>query len=81
MCMIVHKFGGTSVADLDRIRNAATKVKREVDAGYEVAVVVSAMSGETNKLVGYVRDASAPEGANHPGFYDAREYDAIVSSG
>lgn len=81
MPRLVMKFGGTSVADLDRIRNAATKVKREVDAGYEVAVVVSAMSGETNKLVGYVRDASAPEGANHPGFYDAREYDAIVSSG
>ncbi len=81
MPRLVMKFGGTSVADLDRIRNAATKVKREVDAGYEVAVVVSAMSGETNKLVGYVRDASAPEGVNHPGFYDAREYDAIVSSG
>ncbi len=81
MPRLVMKFGGTSVADLDRIRNAATKVKREVDAGYDVAVVVSAMSGETNKLEGYVRDASAPEGANHPGFYDAREYDAIVSSG
>lgn len=81
MPRLVMKFGGTSVADLDRIRNAATKVKREVDAGYDVAVVVSAMSGETNKLVAYVRDASAPEGANHPGFYDAREYDAIVSSG
>ncbi|MDG1209947.1 MAG: aspartate kinase [Paracoccaceae bacterium] len=81
MPRLVMKFGGTSVADLDRIRNAATKVKREVDAGYEVAVVVSAMSGETNKLVGHVRDASASEGANHPGFYDAREYDAIVSSG
>lgn len=81
MPRLVMKFGGTSVADLDRIRNAASKVKREVDAGYDVAVVVSAMSGETNKLVGFVRDASAPEGANHPGFYDAREYDAIVSSG
>lgn len=81
MPRLVMKFGGTSVADLDRIRNAATKVKREVDAGYDVAVVVSAMSGETNKLVGYVRDASVPAGANHPGFYDAREYDAIVSSG
>ena len=81
MPRLVMKFGGTSVADLDRIRNAASKVKREVDAGYDVAVVVSAMSGETNKLVGFVRDASSPEGANHPGFYDAREYDAIVSSG
>ena len=81
MPRLVMKFGGTSVADLDRIRNAASKVKREVDAGYDVAVVVSAMSGETNKLVGYVRDAASSEGANHPGFYDAREYDAIVSSG
>ena len=81
MPRLVMKFGGTSVADLDRIRNAASKVKREVDAGYDVAVVVSAMSGETNKLVGYVRDAASSDGANHPGFYDAREYDAIVSSG
>ena len=56
-------------------------MKREVEAGWEVAVVVSAMSGETNKLVGFVRDAAKPEGANHPGFYDAREYDAIVASG
>lgn len=67
------KFGGTSVADLDRIRNAATKVKREVERGYEVAVVVSAMSGKTNELVGWVRDTSR--------VYDAREYDAVVSSG
>ncbi|MEM7267804.1 MAG: aspartate kinase [Pseudomonadota bacterium] len=81
MPRLVMKFGGTSVADLDRIRNAAAKVKREVDAGYDVAVVVSAMSGETNKLVDFVRDASNPPGANAPGFYDAREYDAVVSSG
>ena len=67
------KFGGTSVADLDRIRNVARHVKREVEAGHEVAVVVSAMSGKTNELVAWVRDASA--------LYDAREYDAVVASG
>ncbi len=67
------KFGGTSVADLDRIRNAAAKVKREVERGYEVAVVVSAMAGKTNELVGWVGETSQ--------FYDAREYDAVVASG
>lgn len=81
MPRLVMKFGGTSVADLERIRNAAQKVKREVEAGYEVCVVVSAMSGVTNQLVGYVRDAAAPPGGNSPGFYDAREYDSIVASG
>ena len=81
MPRLVMKFGGTSVADMERIRNAAAKVKREVDAGYDVTVIVSAMSGETNKLVGYVRDAAAPAGANSPGFYDAREYDSVVASG
>lgn len=81
MPRLVMKFGGTSVADLDRIRNAATKVKREVDRGYDVAVVVSAMSGKTNELVGWVRDAAAPEGSNGRGLYDAREYDAVVASG
>lgn len=73
MAILVMKFGGTSVADLDRIRNAAEKVKREVDAGWQVAVVVSAMSGETNRLVGYVREISK--------LYDSREYDAVVASG
>ena len=73
MAILVMKFGGTSVADLDCIRNAAQKVKREVDAGWQVAVIVSAMSGETNKLVGFVRSVSA--------LYDAREYDAVVASG
>ena len=73
MGRLVMKFGGTSVADLDRIRNAAEKVKREVDRGYDVAVVVSAMSGKTNELVGWVRSISP--------LYDAREYDAVVSSG
>jgi len=67
------KFGGTSVADLDRIRNAAEHVKREADAGNQVAVVVSAMAGTTNQLVEWVRDASL--------LHDAREYDAVVASG
>ena len=78
---LVMKFGGTSVADMERIRNAAARVKREVEAGYHVAVVVSAMAGETNRLVGYVREAAATPGANSPGFYDAREYDSVVASG
>lgn len=73
MPRLVMKFGGTSVADIDRIRNAAGKVKREVDRGYNVAVVVSAMAGRTNELVGWVRDTST--------LYDAREYDAVVASG
>jgi aspartate kinase len=67
------KFGGTSVADIDRIRNVAQHVKREVDAGHEVAVVVSAMAGTTNRLVDWCREASA--------LHDAREYDTIVASG
>ncbi|MCL5778218.1 aspartate kinase [Limibaculum sp. FT325] len=78
---LVMKFGGTSVADLDRIRNAAGKVKREVERGYDVTVVVSAMAGETNKLVDYVREAAAPPGTNGAGLYDAREYDAVVAAG
>ncbi|MFS4437220.1 aspartate kinase [Paracoccaceae bacterium GXU_MW_L88] len=67
------KFGGTSVGDLTRIRKAAQKVKAEVERGYDVAVVVSAMSGKTNELVGWVEEVSH--------LYDAREYDAVVSSG
>ena len=70
---IVKKFGGTSVADIDRIRNVAEKVKRAVDEGHEVAVVVSAMAGVTNQLVAYC-DEVAP-------IYDAREYDAVVATG
>ena len=58
MPRLVMKFGGTSVADLERIRNVARHVKREVDAGYHVAVVVSAMAGKTNELVGWCREAS-----------------------
>jgi len=73
MARIVMKFGGTSVADLERIRNVAQRVKNEVDAGNEVAVVVSAMSQVTNQLVGYCEEASP--------MYDAREYDVVVSSG
>src|SRR5215467_12397115 len=73
MARLVMKFGGTSVADIERIRNVARHVKREVDAGHEVAVVVSAMSGTTNRLVEWCRDASA--------LHDAREYDAVVASG
>ena len=67
------KFGGTSVANMDRIRNVARHVKREVEQGHQVAVVVSAMSGKTNELVGWAREASV--------LHDAREYDAIVASG
>lgn len=77
MALIVQKFGGTSVADLDRIRNVAQKVKAEVDRGNAVAVVVSAMSGVTNQLVGYVEDIAV----NNKGLYDTREYDAVVATG
>ena len=73
MPRLVMKFGGTSVADLDRIQNAAARVKQEVENGYDVCVVVSAMSGKTNELVGWVRDTAM--------LYDAREYDAVVASG
>ena len=73
MARIVMKFGGTSVADLDRIRNAADRVRREVEAGHEVAVVVSAMSGATNQLVGWCQALSP--------LHDAREYDAVVATG
>ena len=73
MARIVVKFGGTSVASVERIRQAARHVKREVDAGHQVAVVVSAMSGKTNELVGWVNESSK--------LYDAREYDAVVASG
>src|SRR5919112_231131 len=73
MARIVLKFGGTSVGDIDRIKNVARKVKVEVDAGHQVAVVVSAMSGVTNKLVEYCAGISP--------LHDAREYDAVVASG
>src|SRR5205823_514949 len=67
------EIGGTSVADLDRIRNVAARVKREHEAGHEIAVVVSAMAGVTNQLVGWCQSL-AP-------LHDAREYDAVVATG
>ena len=73
MALIVAKFGGTSVADIPRIENAANKVVKEVEAGHQVAVVVSAMSGVTNQLVDYCSQISP--------MHDVREYDAVVSSG
>ncbi len=73
MPVLVMKFGGTSVANLDRIRRAAKRVGVEVAKGYDVIVIVSAMSGKTNELVGWVDEISP--------LYDAREYDAVVSSG
>ena len=73
MARLVLKFGGTSVATVDRIRNVAAHVKREVEAGHEVAVVVSAMSGKTNELVAWCAEASP--------LYDSAEYDAVVASG
>ena len=73
MARIVQKFGGTSVADIPRIRAVAQKVAAEVEAGNQVAVVVSAMAGVTNQLVGYCRDVSP--------FHDLREYDAVVAAG
>ena len=73
MARIVQKFGGTSVADLDRIRNAAQRIKRAYDTGDQITVVVSAMAGETNRLVGLVQEASP--------LHDAREYDNVVASG
>ncbi|MEM9678283.1 MAG: aspartate kinase [Pseudomonadota bacterium] len=80
MARLVMKFGGTSVADLERIYNVARHVKREHDAGHQVAVVVSAMSGKTNELVSWVQQMPKVAGSNAPVF-DAREYDSIVSSG
>ena len=73
MARIVMKFGGTSMADLDRIRNVAGRVLREVEAGHRVAVVVSAMSGVTNQLVAWCQALSP--------LYDAREYDSVVATG
>ena len=73
MARIVMKFGGTSMAGIERIRNVAARVKREVEAGNQVAVVVSAMAGETDRLVNFCREASS--------LYDPREYDVVVSAG
>src|SRR4051795_12925963 len=73
MPRLVMKFGGTSVATVERIRNVARHVKREAEAGFDVAVVVSAMAGKTNELVGWCKEAST--------LYDPREYDVVVASG
>ena len=73
MSRLVMKFGGTSVANFERIRNVARHVKREIDAGHDVAVVVSAMSGKTERA-GRLGQRSGAD-------FDAREYDAIVASG
>ncbi|WP_428374921.1 aspartate kinase [Lichenicoccus sp.] len=73
MARIVMKFGGTSVADLDRIRSVAARVARQVGLGDEVAVVVSAMSGVTNELIGFCQALSP--------LHDAREYDTVVATG
>ncbi|MBX9797710.1 aspartate kinase [Sphingomonas sp.] len=73
MARIVMKFGGTSMAGIERIRSVAARVKREVAAGHQVAVVVSAMAGETDRLVNFCREASS--------LYDTREYDVVVASG
>jgi aspartate kinase len=88
MALLVLKFGGTSVADIDRIRNVAAHVKREADAGHACAVVVSAMAGHTNQLVAWVEQAwgfkerqKQGNGEDTSVQYDGREYDAVVSSG
>ncbi|MBV9686928.1 MAG: aspartate kinase, partial [Alphaproteobacteria bacterium] len=73
MARIVQKFGGTSVADVGRIKSVALRVKSEIDLGNQVAVVVSAMAGATNQLVDWTRDTSR--------LHDAREYDVVVASG
>jgi len=73
MGLIVHKYGGTSVGDLERIRNVAGRVKRTRDEGHDVVVIVSAMSGETDRLIRMAHDVSPipPE----------REYDMLISTG
>src|SRR5271165_5528411 len=73
MTRLVQKFGGTSLADIERIKAVARRVAREVECGHEVAVVVSAMAGVTDRLVGWTHEASQ--------LHDAREYDVVVSSG
>jgi aspartate kinase len=79
MSRLVMKFGGTSVANIERIRNVAKHVRREVDAGHDVAVVVSAMSGKTNELAAWVKEAGA--GTCNHNLFDQREYDTVVASG
>ncbi len=84
MAKIAMKFGGTSVADLPRIRHVAALVKREVERGHQVAVIVSAMAGETNKLVAWTNEAARSDpGSNHitQAIPDQREYDVVVAAG
>src|SRR3954471_8681327 len=86
MARIVMKFGGTSMADIERIRHVAGLVKREVERGNQVAVVVSAMAGETNKLVAWTNDAAKPPVEGTGGkvlqpIPDQREYDVVVAAG
>jgi aspartate kinase len=83
MALITMKFGGTSVADIGRIRHVAGLVKREVERGNGVAVVVSAMAGETNKLVAWTNDAAKPSASDNvrPVVSEAREYDVVVAAG
>ncbi|HEY1413642.1 MAG TPA: aspartate kinase, partial [Rhodopila sp.] len=86
MALIAMKFGGTSVADVERIRHVAALVKREVERGNQVAVVVSAMAGETNKLVAWTNDAAKPpvegvDGNIRQAIPDQREYDVVVAAG
>jgi len=73
MALIVMKFGGTSMAGMERIRNVAQRVALARESGHRVAVVVSAMAGETDRLVGFCREAA--------GLHDKREYDVVVSAG
>src|SRR3954465_3751541 len=73
MARIVMKFGGTSMAGIERIRHVARLVGREAEAGHQIAVVVSAMAGETDRLIQFCREASS--------LYDPREYDVVVASG
>src|SRR6185503_9402930 len=84
MAKITMKFGGTSVADIERIRHVATLVKREVERGNQVAVVVSAMAGETNKLVAWTNEAARPDPGSNvitQAIPDQREYDVVVAAG
>jgi aspartate kinase len=84
MAKIAMKFGGTSVADLPRIRHVAALVKREVERGHEVAVIVSAMAGETNKLVAWTNEAARPDPGSNvitQAIADQREYDVVVAAG
>ena len=73
MARLVQKYGGTSVGDINRIKAVAQRIKAAVDDGYQVAVVVSAMAGVTDRLAGWVSEAAA--------LHDAREYDAVVATG